>query len=129
MSKLSESIEPERPARLDTFTEEVSTGCGKAYITCTPYRKGEYFEIKGLLGKSGNCPAAHLDGLSRMINEAINRGARPKNVAKSLREIRCPNDSKFLKSCPAALAQVVEEAIKKEWQEETHKTLSSKETS
>jgi hypothetical protein len=115
MAKAEHNTERERPTRLVTFTVEVKTGCGTAYCTATPYAPGEYFEIKGLLGKTGNCSAAFLDALSRMVTVAINLGYDPKEVVRSLREIRCPNDSKFLKSCPAALARTIKEAIGKEW--------------
>jgi ribonucleoside-diphosphate reductase alpha chain len=103
--------EPKRPVKLNTFTEVVSTGCGKAYITCSVYKPDEYFEIAGTLGKSGNCAAAQMDGLSRLINHYLNSGGDPKKVMRSLRDIQCPQNSKFLKSCAQALAFVLAEAV------------------
>jgi ribonucleoside-diphosphate reductase alpha chain len=96
-----------RPVKLVTFTEAIKTGCGRAYITATPYVSGQYFEISGLLGKSGNCSAAQCDALGCLITELVNHGGDPKTIARSLSKIRCPQDSKFLKSCAAAFADVL----------------------
>jgi ribonucleoside-diphosphate reductase alpha chain len=95
----------ERPNEVPTETIKVKTGCGDAYITIST--DPDFYELYGLLGKTGGCAAAFLHALTTVISVAVQHGTPKESIIKQLKDIRCPQDSNFIPSCPEALARIM----------------------
>lgn len=109
-----------RPTQLETHTDYVKTGCGTAYFTMS--RPGsDYFEIIGGLGKGGGCSACVLQALTRVITVAVNWGVPKDEITQQLDEAYCPQagPGSFLKSCPGAVLEMINNDITETEQQET----------
>lgn len=100
-----------RPTRLRGITTEVTTGCGKLYVTINEDEQARPFEIFTTMGKAGGCEASQTEATSRLISQSLRAGMDPRSIVKQLIGIRCnkpygmgPN--KIL-SCSDAIAKVL----------------------
>lgn len=106
------SLRPrQRPKVTRGITERVNTGCGNMYVTINFDDVGAC-EAFATLGKAGGCAAAQLEGISRLVSNALRCGLDVGSVVKNLRGIRCPSiaweQGKAVMSCADALAGVLE---------------------
>jgi ribonucleoside-diphosphate reductase alpha chain len=101
----------QRPKVTRGITERVNTGCGNMYVTIN-FDDAGACEAFATLGKAGGCAAAQLEGISRLVSNALRCGLDVGSVVKNLRGIRCPSISweqgKAVMSCADALAGVLE---------------------
>ena len=97
----------DRPVEVKGKTIRVVTGCGKSYITVSidPDYPAEVF---GVLGKTGACPRAMMEAITRLVTIAKLAKVPNATIIKALKGIRCPNDSDYLSSCPNAVALALE---------------------
>ncbi len=78
-----------RPKILQGTTHRIKTGCGNLYVTCTKDEEG-LFEVFSALGKSGQCGAAQIEAICRMISIGLRSGVDPTSIVEQLKGIRCP---------------------------------------
>lgn len=99
-----------RPKQLTATTIKVPTGCGSMYVTIAEH-EGKPFEVFGVLGKSGGCPRAYAEALTRAITVGLRYGVPVSEFVKQLENIACPNpaldDGVKISSCPDAIAKVL----------------------
>ena len=88
-----------RPQVLLGSTQQLTTGCGKMYLTLNP---GELF-IR--LGKAGGCPAAQLETIGRLSALILRLGGTLKDIRTELVGIHCPR----IPSCAEAIAEALSE--------------------
>jgi ribonucleoside-diphosphate reductase alpha chain len=77
-----------RPQELQGRTIEMSTGCGKLYVTINADEKGP-FEVFASLGKAGGCAAAQTEATARLVSQGLRAGIDPEFMVKQLKGIRC----------------------------------------
>jgi len=87
---------------IPTETIRIKTGCGDMYIISSTDPSQPY--LKPILGKCGCCSRALIEAIEILLYELFTRGVNPKELSAKLSGIHCSNDSKFLKSCPEAIA-------------------------
>ena len=101
-----------RPRVVESFTVQVNTGCGKAYVTPT-YIDGKLFECFMHLGKAGGCAIAQGEALLRCVSVGLRYGVPVEEFSEQLRGIRCPSvaweNGHTVLSCPDAIARVLTE--------------------
>jgi len=96
-------VKAKRPRRLTGATYEITTGCGRVYVTCNNDASGRLFEVFARLGKSGGCGSAVMEGLSRTISVGLRSGVSPHDLVKTLQGNQCHRGL----SCVSALADAV----------------------
>lgn len=101
-----------RPRRAHGFTERMSTGCGKLYVTINSDDQGP-LETFVETGSGGGCEA-YSEGLSRVISLCLRAGVDPKVVVEQLKKVSCKNFVRQAvngdlegKSCPDVVGRVL----------------------
>lgn len=105
-----------RPISVPGMTARVRLQCGNLYVTITRH-EGKMFEVFASLGRTGGCAASQMSALTIAITMGIRHGVPPEVYIEKLKEICCPivswDDSVKYTSCPDAIAQVMEDELKK----------------
>lgn len=113
---MTEFITPRKRPRITTGdTTKQATGCGNLYVTVNRDEHG-ICEIFSTLGHTGQCGAAQMEALSRMLSMALRSGINPEVLVDELRGIQCPSPmnvgGKFeALSCADAIARVLAEKL------------------
>ena len=108
----------ERPKELISRTHRFKMACGKTlYVTVSfrPDNGVNPFEVFVTLGKVGSCDRAMIEALGRAVSYYLRVGGHPEDIAKTLRNIRCPASTpnpRMPTSCADAIARVIEEEMK-----------------
>jgi ribonucleoside-diphosphate reductase alpha chain len=101
-----------RPQITSGRTIQMTTGCGKLYVTVNFDEEGNPFEIFSTMGKAGGCASSQAEALSRMVSMALRSEMDPKVVIKHLKSISCHRPAGFgpnkVSSCSDAIAQALE---------------------
>ena len=83
-----------RPKTLEGNTTKYTTNCGNLFLTLN-FDKGELFEIRSVLGKSGTCVRGWMEMsmimLSQYIQLDIDNEEKIKMLKRHLQEIHCGN--------------------------------------
>jgi ribonucleoside-diphosphate reductase alpha chain len=101
-----------RPDTLIGVTREITTSCGRLYVTINRDEKG-IFEVFNQMGKAGGCAASQSEAIGRLVSLALRSGVQPEAIIKQLRGISCHlpswggNGDKIL-SCADAVAKAIE---------------------
>jgi len=108
----SSKISPrKRPQELQGKTIEMTTGCGKLYVTINADEQGP-FEVFASLGKAGGCAAAQTEATARLVSQGLRAGIDPDLMVKQLKGIRCHIPHGFgeqeLLSCADAIGKALE---------------------
>ena len=100
-----------RPQELQGKTIEMTTGCGKLYVTINADEQGP-FEVFASLGKAGGCAAAQTEATARLVSQGLRAGIDPDLMVKQLKGIRCHIPHGFgeqeLLSCADAIGKALE---------------------
>lgn len=104
----------ERPKYLISKTYKFKMACGNSLYVTISFREDNGqtpFEVFLTIGKVGSCNRALIEALGRSISYYLRAGGHPLELAKSLRNIRCPastpNPNNPL-SCPDAIVRAIE---------------------
>jgi len=109
-----EKLQPRpRPQRTVGVTEQVSTGCGRMYITVNYDQEG-LIETFITTGSSGGC-SGFTAGVSRLISLALRANISPDAIIDQLTSVSCPtflrrkasNGSLVGKSCPDIIGRIL----------------------
>lgn len=111
------AIKPkERPPVLIGKTIEVTTGCGKMYVTINQDEEGKVFEVFTSIGKAGGCAQSQSEAIGRLISLALRTGIEPEFIIKQLKGISCHMKYGFgqstVLSCADAVGNALEKALK-----------------
>lgn len=94
-----------RPLFLSGRTFELSTHCGKIYVTVNvDPDSGSPIEVFCRFGKAGGCGSAVMDGMTRIVSYGLRSGLDPADVVRALAGISCHLGGK---TCMDALAESV----------------------
>lgn len=100
-----------RPEIVSGDTTQVTTACGKLYITINVDNEQHPFELFCNMGKAGGCEASQNEALGRIISLTLKSGVSPKKIADQLINIRCDKPygigSAQIKSCADAIAKIL----------------------
>lgn len=103
----------ERPRVTAGRTIEMTTGCGKLYVTINEDEEGNPFEIFSTMGKAGGCASSQAEALSRMVSISLRSGIEVKTIIKHLKNITCHRPLGFgpsrITSCADAIGKALEE--------------------
>ncbi len=105
-----------RPEVVTGITRNITTGCGKLYITVNFDEEGRAFEVFGNMGKAGGCVASQTEALARLISLVLRSGISPIHIVKQLKGISChmpaweKGGGKIL-SCADAFARALERTV------------------
>lgn len=108
-------IEPRaRPDATAGFTERITTGCGKLYVTLNRDDHG-FCEVFVQMGKAGGCGKSQVEASGRLISLALRSGVKIESIIRQLRDICCPisvwqNGCQVL-SCSDAIARVLDRHV------------------
>ena len=109
-----EKLQPRpRPQRTVGVTEQVSTGCGRMYITVNYDQEG-LIETFITTGSSGGC-SGFTAGVSRLISLALRANISPEAIIDQLTSVSCPtflrrkasNNGLVGKSCPDIIGRIL----------------------
>ncbi|HBO70501.1 MAG TPA: adenosylcobalamin-dependent ribonucleoside-diphosphate reductase, partial [Deltaproteobacteria bacterium] len=101
-----------RPDTLLGVTREMTTSCGKLYVTMNRDERG-FFEVFNQMGKAGGCAASQSEAIGRLVSLSLRSGVDPAMVVKQLKGISCHlpswagNGGKIM-SCADAVAKSIE---------------------
>ncbi len=106
-----------RPKRTVGVTEQVSTGCGRMYITVN-YDQAGLIETFITTGSSGGC-SGFTEGVSRLISLALRANISPDAIIDQLTSVSCPtflrrranNNSLVGKSCPDIIGRILTQEL------------------
>lgn len=103
-----------RPSVTTGFTEKVKIGCGNLYITVN-YDENGICEVFTNTGRGGGCPS-QSEATSRLVSIALRAGLDADSIIEQLKGIRCMSTIRQkdipVKSCPDAIARVIEKVMK-----------------
>ncbi len=105
-----------RPDAVTGVTRNMTTGCGKLYVTINFDKADEAFEVFGNMGKAGGCVASQTEAMARLISLALRSGIGPEHIVKQLKGISChmpaweSGGGKIL-SCADAFAKALERTV------------------
>lgn len=103
-----------RPELTRGYTRQISTGCGRLYITINEDEQG-LCELFASMGKSGGCATSQTEATGRLVSLALRSGVDPSSIVDQLKGIRCPSPAwvsgATVYSCADAIARVLEEYI------------------
>jgi ribonucleoside-diphosphate reductase alpha chain len=106
-----------RPPVTKGSTRKMTTGCGNLYITINEDEYGP-FEVFTQMGKAGGCSASQAEAISRLISLALRAGIDPREIAKQLHGVRCPNPGwekgGMILSCSDAIAKAIERYLQED---------------
>ena len=106
----------ERPAILIGKTTEITTGCGKMYVTINQDQEGNVFEVFTSIGKAGGCAQSQSEAIGRLISLNLRSGVEPEFIIKQLKGISCHMPYGFgsqrVLSCADAFGKALDEAFK-----------------
>ncbi len=106
----------ERPAVLIGKTIEVTTGCGKMYVTINQDTDGKLFEVFTSIGKAGGCAQSQSEAIGRLISTSLRANVEPDVIVKQLKGISCHMRYGFgqnvVLSCADAVGKAIESALK-----------------
>ena len=110
-----------RPEDLEGSTMKIKMACGSLYITVNS-KDGAPKEVFAYFGHTGTCLFVHLSAICKLASVALQAGVPADMVIRCLKEHQCQgatwNNGNFLKSCPDAVGQYMEEVYEKERKEE-----------
>lgn len=106
-----------RPTSLNGVTVKTNTGCGKMYITINrDDSDGNIFEVFTKTENAGDCSRCQAEALTRSISLGLRYGVPPEEYINQLQNLRCEkqifDSGGTIKSCPDAIAQVLDNIIK-----------------
>lgn len=100
-----------RAAELKGSTRFITTGCGKLYTTINKDENGKVYEVFATLGKAGGCASCQNEAIGRLISIALQHGADPIAIVKTLKGLRChlSDTDNDIHSCAQAVAISLEQ--------------------
>lgn len=121
VTSLAHAITPRpRPNIVRGSTYRIKTGYGNLYVTVNDDEKGYPFEVFATIGKNGGFFAAKSESICRLISLTLRSGVKVEEVIKELKGIRGPSpawgEKGMVLSIPDAIAQILEDHIKREQQ-------------
>lgn len=106
-------MKPLKEYRSSTYKQR--TGCGSLYTTIVVDDDLSILTVICNLGKSGGCAQANTELASRLLTQALENGADPKELVKQLRGLKCNNPgyqgADEILSCSDAIGRSLEEFI------------------
>ncbi len=112
-----------RPDVTHGSTYKIKTGYGNLYVTINDDTEGRPFEVFATIGKTGGVFAAKSESICRLVSIALRSGLDPVELVKELKGIRGPmpvwGKNGMVLSIPDAIAQVMEEHLKRDQQQFT----------
>lgn len=112
-----------RPDVTHGSTYKIKTGYGNLYVTINDDAEGKAFEVFATIGKTGGVFAAKSESICRLVSIALRSGIDPVELVKELKGIRGPmpvwGRNGMVLSIPDAIAQVLEEHLKRDQQQFT----------
>lgn len=122
VTPLTHVITPrKRPDVVCGATYKMKTGYGDLYVTVNDDENNYPFEVFATIGKTGGFFAAKSEAICRLISLALRSGIKVEEIIKRLKGIRGPSpawgEKGMVLSIPDAIAQVLEEHIKREQQQ------------
>jgi len=105
-----------RPVVTSGVTRQISTGCGRLYITINEDEMG-LCELFASMGKSGGCATSQTEATGRLVSLALRAGVSPASIVDQLKGIRCPSPNwvagSAVYSCADAIAKALEDYLSK----------------
>jgi len=77
-----------RPESVQGVTSRITTGHGKLFMTLNS-NNGNPFEVFSQIGKSGQCDAAYLEAISRLVSLCLRNNIMPETIYQQLNGIVC----------------------------------------
>lgn len=105
-----------RPKITEGITIRIRTGCGNLYVTLGYIQETkQLIEVFATLGKSGGCPKAQTEAITRSISLGLKYNIPISEYIEEFSGISCPNykldEGVEVKSCADAIAQVLKEFV------------------
>ncbi len=104
-----------RPLTTKGVTRQISTGCGRLYITINEDEMG-LCELFASMGKSGGCATSQTEATGRLVSLALRAGVAPTSIVDQLKGIRCPNPNwvsgSAIYSCADAIARALDDYLR-----------------
>jgi ribonucleoside-diphosphate reductase alpha chain len=103
-----------RPIKTKGATHRIPTACGNLYVTANRDDKG-LCEVFVQMGKGGNCAAAQLEAIARLISLSLRANVEPNSIIKQLDNIKCTgtvwHDGGKVHSCADAIATALKNEV------------------